>query len=517
MRLSEKWKSEAVAGTCEADLAIWDAVIDELQTDGARNIAVLGETNSGKTTLLNRIAGQEVRRPSFVSMEEQPLMLTSCYGKNKPGYETVVMEPGRWEGANVSFCEIPINTAIDYETGELSPMLEGMDAVIYVLSAVTPFTGCDDANFAAIAGKLPVVFYLSKSDLLVGEEERSSCTAYIMARIASRQEGVEMIDGLQPDAAEDVVAKTLKYATEDMRRAHIERLERRAARTVAQGLERRLTALEAGQRAREAERAAAERVQRGQMLAWEQLRVELMEREQQTLALANGQLAEANAGAEKRLLQSLRESGYSQDWRENELERELRQELENALNNALSKAADHAGADAAWLASEAYRKLGIRAAMEDLDDTQAAVLPIGGQGAGPQAPGCGRLAAAAGTGLLAGGAILSSMPLLPTCLVALPASFVAVRLLQDSAEEQEHYRQELCGQVSEYCKQNFQALSEALRRTLETHYSGMLDAIRDQNPEPQPFPELPNGDGAQISDMLRNIKSEYGLLVQKDK
>ena len=152
MKLSEKWKSEAAAGECEAELAVWDAVTDDLQRNGTHNIAVLGETNSGKTTLLNRIAGQEIRRPTLISMEEQPLMLTSCRGRKNPGYEVVEIEPGRWGGADISFFEIPINIAIDYETRELSPVLEEMDAVIYVLSAVTPFTGSDDSNFAALAG-----------------------------------------------------------------------------------------------------------------------------------------------------------------------------------------------------------------------------------------------------------------------------------------------------------------------------------------------------------------------------
>lgn len=511
MRLSEKWKNEAAAGRCEAELAVWDTVIDYLQSDGTHSVAVLGETNSGKTTLLNRIAGREVRKPTLISMEEQPLMLTTCDGRKKPGYETVEMEPGRWGGTDVSFFEIPINIAIDYETRELSPVLEEMDAVIYVLSAVTPFTGSDDANFAALAGKLPVVFYLNKAELLGNDEERRSCTAYIQERIASRQKSVELIDGLRPDATDALVTKILELSTEDARQAHIERLEWHAANTVALGLEGRLAALETIRTKQEAEKAAAERTRRDRTLVWDGLRIELMERTQRTLELADSQLAEANDRAKKRLIQSLRESGYSQNWRESQLERELRRELEDALNNALSKAADRAGADAAWLASEAYRKFGMQAEMEDLDDSPTAVLPIGRANAGLQEPGRVRLAAAAGTGLLAGGAILSGIPLLPTCLIALPASFVAMRLLQEDIEEQERYRQELRGQVSECCNQNFQALSEALRRALEEHYSGMLDAVRERDPEPQPVLELMDENGARIAEMLRNVKSEYGL------
>lgn len=511
MRLSEKWKNEAAAGRCEAELAVWDTVINYLQSDGTHSIAVLGETNSGKTTLLNRIAGREVRKPTLISMEEQPLMLTTCCGRKKPGYETVEMEPDRWGGADVSFFEIPINIAIDYETRGLSPVLEEMDAIIYVLSAVTPFTASDDANFAALAGKLPVIFYLSKAELLDNDEGRRSCTAYIQERIASRQKSAELIGGLQPDAVEALVTKVLELSTEDARQAHIERLERQAANVVALGLERRLAALEATRKAQETEREAAEQTRRDRTLVWDGLRIELMERAQRTLELADSQLAEANDMAEKRLIQSLRESGYSQDWRESQLEQELRRELEDALNNALSKAADRADADAAWLASEAYRKLGMQAEMEDLDDSPTAVLPIGGENARPQEPRRAKLAAAAGTGLLAGGAILSGISLLPTCLIALPASFVAIRLLQEDMEEQERYRQELRRQVSECCDQNFQALSEALRLALDTHYSGMLDAVREQDPEPQPILELLDGNDARIAEMLRNIKSEYGL------
>lgn len=517
VKLSEKWKSEAVAGGCEPELAVWDAVIDDLQRNGTRNIAVLGETNSGKTTLLNRIAGQEVRRPMLVSMEEQPLMLTSCCGRKKPGYEVVEIAPGRWGGADISFFEIPINLAIDYETRELSPVLEEMDAVIYVLSAVTPFTGSDDSNFAALAGKLPVVFYLSKAELLGDDEERRSCTAYIQERIAGRQESAELIGGLRSDAADALVTKVLELSTEDARQAHIKRLERQVANTVALGLERRLAALEAVRKTREVERAAAEQARRDRALAWDGFRIELMERAQRTLELADSQLAESNDGAEKRLLQSLQESGYSKDWRENRLEQELRRELEAALNSALSRASDRTGADAAWLASEAYRKFGIHTAMEDMDDSPTNVLPIGGPNAGPQEPGRAKLAAAAGTGLLAGGAILSSMPLLPTCLIALPASFAAMRLLQENLEEQERYRQGLCRQVSECCNQNFQALSEALRLALEAHYSEMLNTIREQDQEPKPVQELLDGNDAQIAEMLRKIKSEYSLQAQKDK
>lgn len=512
MRISEKLKNEAAAAGCEAALAVWDGVIDNLQRDRPRNIAVLGETSCGKTSLLNRFAGQVVRRPAMVSMEEQPLMLTSRQGERKADYEIVELNPGKWGGQDISFFEIPINMAVDYESRELSPMLEEMDAVIYVLSAVAPFTGYDAGNIAAVAGKLPMLFYLSKADLLA-EDERTACMEYAERRIADHLEGAELIDSLRPDALEVLIRKALELSAEDARQAHIDRLAQQAARIMAQNLERRLAALEAGRRAQEAEWASVEQIHRSQMLEWDRLRVELMERAQRTMEMADQRLNTASAEAKRRLLREVKDSGWSRDWLNQGMEPVLQWELEDALNGTLSKAADRAGADAAWLASEAHRNFGVQVKVEELNNAPTAVLPMNGPYAGTMATGRGKLAAAAGSGLIASGALLSSMPLLPTCIVALPASFAAIHLLQESMEDQERYRQELEEQVSQCCAQNFRTLASNLRCALEEHYSNMLSTVQgpEMDPQVQPIHGDLGRDEELISEMLENLKREYGL------
>jgi len=477
MNLSQDIEQIAQNTGCEHEITVIDGIIDALKNSKTLNAAVLGETNCGKTSLINQLVGREVRKPSMLPLDEAPLMVTFHEEEKKPSYEVVLLDGPEQEASKISFFEIPINLAIDYDTRQLSPMLEEMDVVIYLISAVTPAAALDIANIAAIEDKLPVLYYVSKADLVEDRDERKTCLEYIKQQLPER---AEIVDGSQAGAAGEILEKITGLSASDLRLFHIARLKRRAADVVAAQLNKQVERLDEEQKCCEEVQAAAGHAFREQALVWNGLRVQLLERQAEAAKFVDTRVDEYTRAAKKKLLQELREEGYRKEWASHEMESSLRAELECAMEEILPRVEDRAGADAAWLISEVNRKFDTRITVEAMSGRLISEPTPEGIRDDMREPGYSELAAAAGSGLLAGGAVLSNMTLLPTCIIAIPASLAALHFLQKRADGQKEYRQEMERLVGKSCEQSFEELSKKLCCAVECQYGQMLNAIRQE-------------------------------------
>lgn len=507
MILSEKIEAAARLAGCEDKISAVDAVMESLQDSRTKNVAVLGETNCGKTSLINKIAGVQVREPTNFSMDERPLMVTFGSGGTKPGYEVVDVRDSICGEARISLYEIPMNMALDGGTRQVKPMLEEMDAVIYIISAVTPFTATDAENIGAVVNKFPMILYVSKTELLE-DGEYDTVTAYIRDEFAGKFDGAacEILDSRQPDAVEAIVEGLREISLEELREFHVMRLEQQAKNIVAEELRQQTEQLDAERKAREADRAAKDAEYRKQLLGWETLRIGMREREQEAVDAVNQKITASKTALKEKLACQIMETRHKKEWVNHELKKVLQRELRAASNQAAADLKDKTAADAAWLVSEVNRKSGIKIEVEDMDREPVKRLPEN-PGSAAEEPGYSRIAAAAGTGLLAGGAIFSGMSLLPTCMVAIPASLATYYLLKGDSEEREQYNRELVRMTEKCCDENFAALEDQICGAVHKHYERMTESIKKLSMPGET--ETDFGDIAQrrekISDMLEEL------------
>lgn len=479
MKLSEKIRELAKTAGAEEEVMAVEDMMEKLSGGGNKNVAVLGEMNCGKTSLINRLAGTEVRKPTRFASDARPLMVTFDSGPGKPGYEVIEAASPKCKEMKVNFFEIPLNMAVDPDTGKASAMLEEMDAVIYITSAIMPFTASDAANLDVIMDLFPMILYVSRADVIDNDEDYKAAMEYIREEAAARFQGeeLEILDSRRPDAADIILKGIQELPLEEMREFHLARLEQRAREAIAEKLRCRLRQMDEEEREREKEKAAGDAARRERQLEWEELRLGMLERKQASLDLINQRMEPAKELAKKKLEKQLAETSHKKEWVEQELENALRAELESSVQAIIEELKERAWTDAVWLAAEAEKKCGIKIDVEYMEGKQQ-VPP--GEKEEPQieTPGCHRLVAAAGSGILAAGAVFSSLTLLPTCLIAIPASVAMVCFLKGNVDDQEQYHQKLRGLAAGYCDKSYAAAAKPMRDTVNEYYEAVAKQIQ---------------------------------------
>lgn len=508
MSLSETLKAAAKAAGTENEVTGVEEVIVNLQEGKTKNIAILGEANCGKTSLINRLAGMEVRKPTKISMDEAPLMVTFHSGEEKEGYEIMDVSAPKCEEAEASLYEIPVHMAVDDETGQAALMLEEMDAVIYITSAVTPFSASDAANIEAVVNRFPMILYVSKMDLLENDEERTQAMEYIKEEFSRKFEGTdcEILDSLQADAADAILEGIKELALEELREFHIMRLEQQARDIVAQGLRRQLVRLEEKRKEREASEAATNDAYRQQLLEWDELRLRMLEKKQDAADIVDKEITRSKLAVKKDLTAQLGKADDKKKWMNHRLGKELQTELESVSRSVMEKVRVRAESDAAWLVNEVNKKFGVAIDVTDMKGN-GTVQVEEGSGDAMETPGKGRLVAAAGSGLVAGGAFFSSMPLIPTSIVVVPALMAMYHFVKKDREDQEQYIKNLERITGECCDKNFAALAGQIQAAIDTHYGNIVENIRNLGSRKKTtvdFSDLEE-QRARLSGMLENL------------
>ena len=148
------------------------------------HVGVIGAQNCGKTTLLNRITGSEIREPDMLSQKERPLRIAFEPMEEDPACDCAQAENEHWRKAQAVLYEIKASDVFEGEDGRVSPLVNRLDAVIYLTSALVPITG-EDARVLDALKDQPLTVVISKTDLLE-EEAAQKVHGYVSNACAIR-------------------------------------------------------------------------------------------------------------------------------------------------------------------------------------------------------------------------------------------------------------------------------------------------------------------------------------------
>ncbi len=479
MSLSENMKSAAKFAGCEKEINTLEGIIQYLNKNQVKNIAVLGETNCGKTTLINKLSGTEVRKPTKLSLGEEPLKVVFGSEEQEEGYETVNVKNNTLSEMGIAFYEIPINMAIDYESKLATGMLEKMDAVFYVISAITPFTASDAANIGALANKYPLMIYISKSEMFENDAEYKETVEYIKNEFTFRFDGVffEFFDGKDADVEQKILALLNDMEVDEIRKNHITQIEQRAKNHISILLQQKLDELEKEKKTKEQEVLAAEDTLRQEQLEWNEVRLAMMEKEQEVIDYVDKKISIAKIAAKQDLMAKMDNASSLKKWVKEEYKSLLQAKLEVASKSVLDDAADIVNMHAAWLVAEVNRRFNQHLVIKDMQ--------TGGTMTSSQNEKCGEkydytyIVLATEFGLAAGYTIFSSIPLIPTCIVAIPASLLTAVLIKGSVDEYKKYRKAVKKFVDSSCEKNFANLTKQLHKVIHKYYEDKIEQVRE--------------------------------------
>lgn len=148
-----------------------------LRAQNEIQLAVLGESGSGKTSLLNRFVGQTLREPSAVPTEGLPLRIVFNRQQPRDGFDHVEVFAPKWNDSGVVLHEFSIDDVCAKNMTELSKKMDLIDVVVYTVSAAMPLTETDNRIISMVAPR-PIILVLTKADL-IPENERENLVQFV--------------------------------------------------------------------------------------------------------------------------------------------------------------------------------------------------------------------------------------------------------------------------------------------------------------------------------------------------
>ena len=339
--LTEKIIEIAKKGGCESKALEAKEIIFCLSKSTTTNIAVLGETNSGKATLVNKLAGKEVRAATRFPRGEPPLRVIFDPAAEDHDYEVVKVSNDANSG--LTFNEIPINAAIDYDTKQPTLMLEKMDAVIYVVSAIMPMTASDVENITALKDKFPIMLYISKTDIQKDENDTAETTEYVRSTAAEIFGGGEVSIFSSADASTEPVLRLLRSMETDMiRKIHIGRIVENLKQAAVDALNDKLKALKDERASRAKAFSASVDADRDKRLRRERLRLEVLEHGQETIVKLDKKMNTIQDAAKQDIIERFQKAKNKREWLRADLKKLLQEKLKDSAAAVCSYAANMA-------------------------------------------------------------------------------------------------------------------------------------------------------------------------------
>lgn len=152
------------------------SAIDKVNSRSKLHVALVGGQNSGKTTIINAIAGKEVREASNISLDDEfPLRITFERTDEDFRFECVDVYDKVWNEENAIIFEFKVTDLV--ENGKRTEFADDVDVVFYLISAMNAFTSEDVSALKALASH-NVKLILTKLDA-IDEEDRDGVIKYV--------------------------------------------------------------------------------------------------------------------------------------------------------------------------------------------------------------------------------------------------------------------------------------------------------------------------------------------------
>lgn len=450
----------------------YNEVRTQVRGNGMKQYAVLGDVNSGKSTIINLLAGEK----------KLPVSARS----NEHGKAAFVES----DEHNCRWVELGFAAYMDDGAADADSPLWHMDAAIYVLSATTPFSQQDVAAVRACAAHgVPCSLVLSKLDV-IDESERDEIIAYIKAQ-AERHFGSDslvVINTRDEEATRRAVIHEFASAEDsaDIR-------EYMLAVSYAKTLKARI-AVEY-ESAKEKARIASEKEKQtkqarlDEKLAWDKIKLEI---EAHKLKLAEAVSEEMNrlyAGCVASLTDKAMLARSPKEWWEQSLEKEFRAELAGISTEIDRMICSRVAEDRDWLVQTVERRFGAKPSV-DVGNAGARLEDIV-FGVAPEKLGASRTTkTVAMAGLLVSSVALCGVLAYPVIamhsintlywkIAGAAVAGTGFWTLYEAKTDKEEKRQCLKSEIARYILRSRDDNIEVLKKNIEYGYESMRISVQD--------------------------------------
>lgn len=476
MTINKKLMDIAEYAGCTGDIRPFDSIIEGLKTSKLKNIAVLGDICCGKTSLINKLAGTEVRKPSDVSRGEPPMMVTFGSDEKKEGFEKHDVSNRRCSDAGVSFYEIPAGAAIDPASGKPSLLLEQMDAIIYIIPATAPLSRSDIEVLDVLANRFPAIIFISKLDI-PEEDDRKQTIDYVESSLSGQYSGIpfRFFNNIQENYPDKIIGSLEQIGLDDLREFHIMQLEYLAKETVISNLRRMENDLKVRRRERENEQFAAGSLDRDKEIEWNNIRITMLEKQREATDLASKEIAGMEQETKEEILSNMERAGDDGAWVKKEIKGLLERRVNEYSAAVMKKTGQIADAHTAWLVSEVSHKFDIDLPVSEME-RKASYISSDTEDYDNKRS-YKSLLIAIGSGALAGGAITGKLTI-AVPYIAIPAALLTIAYTIDHFKDTHEYHKKAREFAESCCSDAFAKLKEQTISTLKDYYEELISEIK---------------------------------------
>ena len=295
---------------CGEKVRIAESAAAALQEQKRVKVVVTGMRGSGKTTLINRMVGSEIREPGNMDDNEKALRVSFERMEDDDRYDCKLVVNHEWNSRETILYELRDHEVFDGKA--LTQEMDDKDVVLFLISATAPFN-INEVNILKALSHLQRQVILTGLDV-VKEGEREKVKEYVEKLNASLSLPPIYVLDEASDVGRDL--RNLLPVWGDLpalREKHADAIFDKALNEVQSVAKQTLDTTEQ-QLAASSSNTEAEEACKKAKANWYTLRTELLERQNKVSVELTDGLKTAGDAAVERLLKSGREAKFSEEW-----------------------------------------------------------------------------------------------------------------------------------------------------------------------------------------------------------
>lgn len=304
--------SIAEAAGCASEAVKAERQASTLLAQDEVKIVVTGMRNSGKTTLINEMAGVEVWKPGNMDDEEQPIRVGFKPLPEDSRYNCIMAVNNSWNEKDAVLFELREDDIL--RDGELTDNMADKDIVLFLISAMAPFNVEQVKMLKALSPFYRMVIITNMAS--IRESERGKVLQYIEKfRISLDLPPVIIWEEGQRQDIGRIVRNALPACMdmEQLRTAHCNAIFMDAAKKIERGITDAI-ALVRQQAELAGQNQEAEWEAKKEKSDWYTLRTDLQERKNKTVKKVIRGLKEEDRAIASRLMKEGHRHNYDNEW-----------------------------------------------------------------------------------------------------------------------------------------------------------------------------------------------------------